>query len=71
MVLIERDGIPHDEAASTDISKLVRLDYGDDAVYTEMMEVALERWERFNEGLANGEQVRSLLLSFVTLVNPL
>jgi sarcosine oxidase / L-pipecolate oxidase len=31
-------------AESTDISKIVRLDYGDDETYTRMMEGALERW---------------------------
>jgi sarcosine oxidase / L-pipecolate oxidase len=31
-------------AASTDISKMVRLDYGDDELYTGFMERALERW---------------------------
>jgi glycine/D-amino acid oxidase-like deaminating enzyme len=33
------------------------LDYGDDEVYMELMEIALERWERFNADLANGEEI--------------
>ncbi len=40
--------VPHPLAESTDISKIVRLDYGDDALYTAMMETALERWRTWS-----------------------
>ncbi len=40
--------LPHPEASSTDISKLVRADYGPDAFYTELMEQAFPRWEAWN-----------------------
>ena len=40
--------IPHPLAESTDISKIVRLDYGDDELYTAMMERALEEWRRWS-----------------------
>jgi glycine/D-amino acid oxidase-like deaminating enzyme len=36
--------IPHPLAESTDISKIVRLDYGNDEIYTSLMEQALELW---------------------------
>ena len=40
--------VPHPLAESTDISKIVRLDYGDDALYTELMERALARWRSWS-----------------------
>jgi glycine/D-amino acid oxidase-like deaminating enzyme len=39
---------PHPLAESTDISKIVRLDYGSDETYTAMMETALDGWRRWN-----------------------
>jgi glycine/D-amino acid oxidase-like deaminating enzyme len=40
--------IPHPLAESTDISKVVRLDYGTDLDYTTLGERALEGWRRWN-----------------------
>ncbi len=40
--------IPHPLAESTDISKIVRLEYGDDEIYTELMESALARWRTWS-----------------------
>ena len=40
--------LPHPLAASTDISKVVRLDYGADADYVGWMEAALDGWQRWN-----------------------
>ncbi|MCB1077821.1 MAG: FAD-dependent oxidoreductase, partial [Verrucomicrobiae bacterium] len=37
------------DAASTDISKVVRLDYGADEIYTEMAERSLDGWRRWNQ----------------------
>lgn len=39
---------PHPLAASTDISKVIRMDYGADADYTAWMEQALDGWRRWN-----------------------
>ena len=39
---------PNPLAESTDISKIVRLDYGADALYTAEMERALDGWRRWN-----------------------
>jgi glycine/D-amino acid oxidase-like deaminating enzyme len=40
--------IPHPLAESTDISKVVRLDYGSDEDYVALGEVALDGWRRWN-----------------------
>lgn len=40
--------IPHPLASSTDISKLVRADYGADAFYTDLMDEALAGWRAWN-----------------------
>jgi glycine/D-amino acid oxidase-like deaminating enzyme len=47
--LFETGRIPRVEAASTDISKIVRMDYGSDALYTELMEQAFPVWRAWNE----------------------
>jgi glycine/D-amino acid oxidase-like deaminating enzyme len=39
-------GTPHPLAESTDISKVIRIDYGADVDYTELGERALARWRR-------------------------
>ncbi|MGO8998286.1 MAG: FAD-dependent oxidoreductase [Polyangiaceae bacterium] len=44
VVLFDQGPIPHPLAESTDISKIVRLDYGSDETYTTLMERALEAW---------------------------
>jgi sarcosine oxidase / L-pipecolate oxidase len=49
VTLIDPGTIPHPDASSTDISKLIRLDYGDDVFYVERMEVCLARWRAMNE----------------------
>lgn len=40
--------LPHPDASSTDISKAVRMDYGADALYTDMAEASIEGWCRWN-----------------------
>ena len=39
---------PHEGASSTDVSKVVRMDYGSDRFYHELAELALEGWDRWN-----------------------
>ena len=46
--LFEPGPIPRDTAASTDISKVVRMDYGADEFYTALGEVALVGWDLWN-----------------------
>ncbi|MBK8259352.1 MAG: FAD-dependent oxidoreductase [Polyangiaceae bacterium] len=40
--------LPHPLAESTDISKVVRMDYGADEAYLALMEEAMEGWDRYN-----------------------
>ncbi len=46
--LLDPGPLPHPAAASTDISKVIRLDYGPDEPYMAWMEHAFEGWERWN-----------------------
>lgn len=46
--VVDPGPIPHPLAASTDISKLVRADYGADAAYTALMESAWPKWLAWN-----------------------
>lgn len=41
--------LPHPEASSTDISKIVRLDYGAEVHWTELAELARRRWLEWNQ----------------------
>ena len=65
--LFDAGPLPHPEAASTDISKIVRMDYGPDALYTELMERALPLWpvwaERWREELYHQDGFLVLALS--------
>ena len=54
--LIDPGPLPHPLAASTDISKVIRMDYGPDEDYLTAMETALDRWRRWNADLANGSR---------------
>ena len=49
VTLIEPGPLPHPNAASTDISKVIRMDYGSDEFYMQMMEEALRGWRNWNE----------------------
>ena len=46
--LLDAGEPPHPAASSNDISKAVRMDYGSDALHTELAERAIERWRRWN-----------------------
>ncbi len=48
VTLIDPGPLPHPLAESTDISKVVRLDYGADEEYAALAERALEGWRRWN-----------------------
>lgn len=48
-MLVDPGPLPHPDASSTDISKVIRADYGPDVFYTEQMERALPRWRAWNE----------------------
>lgn len=46
--LVDPGPLPHELAASTDISKVIRMDYGTDPFYMELMEIALDGWRAWN-----------------------
>ena len=48
VTLLDPHALPYHGAASTDVSKLVRMDYGSDAFYHALAEAALEGWDRWN-----------------------
>ena len=50
VTLVDPGPLPHPLAESTDISKVVRLDYGADEAYTALAERALDGWRRWNRG---------------------
>jgi glycine/D-amino acid oxidase-like deaminating enzyme len=48
VVLADPGPVPHPRAASTDISKIVRLAYGTDEAITSLMEETVELWREWN-----------------------
>jgi len=52
VTIVEPGPVPHSLAESTDISKIVRADYGADETYTELMERALEGFRRYDHRLS-------------------
>ncbi len=46
--LINPDTIPHHLAASTDVTKIVRMEYGSDTEYFKMAEHCIDRWHEWN-----------------------
>ena len=55
VALFDPGPIPHPDAASTDLSKIVRPDYGADELYTELAERSIDGWRAWNE--AWGEEL--------------
>lgn len=51
--LLDPGPLPHPLAASTDISKVIRMEYGADAQYMAMVEQALPGWRRWNAELGD------------------
>ena len=49
VTLLDPGPIPHVLASSTDISKVLRMDYGADEFYMELMEAAFQGWDAWNE----------------------
>jgi glycine/D-amino acid oxidase-like deaminating enzyme len=48
VTLLDPHPLPYEGASSTDVSKLVRMDYGSDLFYHELAEAALEGWDYWN-----------------------
>ena len=57
VTVINPDQIPHPLAASTDISKVIRMEYGTDLEYMEMAIESMAAWREWNTVL--GETVFS------------
>lgn len=49
VALMDPGPLPHPLAASTDVSKVVRMEYGGDEAYMALMEAAREGWLAWNE----------------------
>lgn len=48
VTVIDQGEVPHPDAASNDISKIIRMDYGADAFYADLAEQAIEGWDHWN-----------------------
>jgi len=48
VTLLDAGAIPHPDAASTDINKVIRMDYASDEQYTAMGELSIQRWREWN-----------------------
>ena len=46
--LLDAGAVPHPDASSTDVSKVVRMDYGSDAFYTDLGVAAIDGWRAWN-----------------------
>jgi glycine/D-amino acid oxidase-like deaminating enzyme len=51
VVLLDQGAIPHPLASSTDISKVIRMEYGADTEYMALVDEAIDGWHRWNEEL--------------------
>ena len=49
VAILNPDSIPHPLAASTDISKIVRMEYGADLQYMEMADASIDAWTTWND----------------------
>ncbi len=48
VTIIDPGPIPHPEASSTDITKMIRMDYGSDEFYFDLMEQSFAGWDAWN-----------------------
>ncbi|RMF82236.1 MAG: FAD-dependent oxidoreductase [Chloroflexi bacterium] len=49
VALFDPGPLPHPDASSTDISKMIRMDYGADEFYMELMEACFPVWREWNQ----------------------
>jgi glycine/D-amino acid oxidase-like deaminating enzyme len=66
--LLNPDTIPHHLAASTDISKLIRMEYGSDKDYFRMAEICIDKWNEWND-LFNEELYQEIGLLMLSKAN--
>ena len=55
VAILNPNSIPHPLAASTDISKIIRMEYGSDVEYMDMAIESMQHWRAWNEAL--GEKI--------------
>jgi len=48
VTLVDPGPLPHPDASSTDISKVIRPDYGPDVFYARLMRKCIDRWHEWN-----------------------
>ena len=65
VAVLNPNSLPHHLAASTDISKAVRMEYGSDSLYFDMAEKSIAGWKRWNHVLGKEiyQEVGFLMLS--------
>jgi glycine/D-amino acid oxidase-like deaminating enzyme len=70
--LLNPDTLPHHLAASTDISKIVRMEYGSDQLYFDMADKAIEEWKDWNDLLGQElyHEIGLLMLMQQTIDHP-
>jgi sarcosine oxidase/L-pipecolate oxidase len=51
VTLLDAGSIPHPDAASTDINKVIRMDYASDDQYTAMGELSIQRWHEWRNSI--------------------
>jgi glycine/D-amino acid oxidase-like deaminating enzyme len=70
--LLNPDAIPHHLAASTDVTKAVRMEYGTDQGYFDMAEICIRRWRDWNHffGQTLYHEVGFLMLCQAPLDDP-
>ncbi len=49
VTLLDRGTLPHPQASSTDITKMIRGDYGPDTFYTDLMDESFIGWDMWNK----------------------
>ncbi len=48
VTLVDPGPLPHPDASSTDISKVIRADYGSDVFYARLVRQCIDRWHEWN-----------------------
>ena len=49
VTVVDPGPVPHPLAASNDVSRMIRMDYGDDKLYSDLGAEAIEGWHVWNE----------------------
>ncbi len=49
VTVLDPGPVPHPLASSNDTSRMVRMDYGDDELYSELAELAIQGWHSWNQ----------------------